>query len=106
MADLIRQEIGQLLEREVHDPRIGFATVTAVDLSGDLRTARVFVSVLGEEPQKQQALEGLRAASSFLRSQLAHRLNLRYTPSIEFQLDRTQEYTERIDELIRRTKGR
>lgn len=105
IADLIRQELAQLLERDVKDPRVGFATVTLVELSGDLRTARVLVSVLGDEKQKEQSLEGLRAAQKFLRHQLGQRLSLRYTPEITFHLDRSQEYDQRIEELIRRSRS-
>ncbi|MBI2817234.1 MAG: 30S ribosome-binding factor RbfA [Acidobacteria bacterium] len=104
MADLLRQELARLLERDVKDPRIGFATLTSVVLSRDLRTARVYVSILGDEDQKCHSMEGLNAASNFLRYQIAQRLNLRYTPAIEFQLDRSAEVNERLDELLRRTK--
>ncbi|MSO23526.1 MAG: 30S ribosome-binding factor RbfA [Acidobacteria bacterium] len=103
MGDQLRQVLGNLLEREVKDPRIGFATITAVDLSPDLRNARVYVSVLGDETKKQESMAGLAAATPFLRLQIAKRLNLRYTPAVEFHLDRTEEYTRRLDELIRRT---
>ncbi len=104
MADQIRQTLGELLERQVKDPRIGFATITSVELTGDLSIARVFVSILGNEEQKKHAMEGLAAAKNFLRYQLAQHLRLRRTPDIEFHLDRSQEYDERIAELIRRTK--
>jgi ribosome-binding factor A len=103
MADLLRQEISMLLERDVKDPRIGFATLTSVVLTPDLRTARVYVSILGDEKQKSQSMEGLTAAASFLRHELARRLNLRYTPALEFLLDRSEELNQRLDELIRRT---
>src|SRR4051812_24153654 len=102
MGDLLRQEISMLLERDVKDPRIGFATLTSVVLTPDLRTARVYVSILGDTDQKRKGMEGLTAAASFLRHELARRLNLRYTPSIEFQLDRSEEMNQRLDELIRR----
>lgn len=104
LADLIRQVLGELLEREVKDPRIGFTTLTEVQLTGDLRQARVYVSILGDDEARRQSMEGLAAAKAFLRHQLAHRLQLRHTPEIDFQLDRSQEYNERLDELIRRTK--
>ena len=104
LADLIRQVLGELIEREVKDPRIGFTTLTEVQLTGDLRQARVYVSILGEDEARKQGMEGLAAAKAFLRHQLAHRLQLRHTPEIDLQLDRSQEYNERLDELIRRTK--
>jgi ribosome-binding factor A len=103
MADLLRQEISMMLERDVKDPRIGFATLTSVVLTPDLRTARVYISILGDENQKRQSMEGLTAAASFLRHELARRLNLRYTPALEFLLDRSEEMNQRLDELIRRT---
>ena len=104
MADLVRQELGLLLERSVKDPRIGFTTITEVQMTGDLRTARVYVSILGSDEQRKKSMEGLTAAAKFLRHELAVRLNLRYTPEIEFILDRSQELGDRIDELLRRTK--
>ena len=104
LADLIRQELAVMLEREVKDPRIGFVTVTRVDLSPDLRTARVFASILGDDQKKQQGMEGLAAAKNFLRFQLGQRLRLRHTPAIEFIEDRSQEFDERLEELIRRAK--
>ena len=105
LAELIRQTLAVMLERDVKDPRIGFVTVTRVDLSPDLRTARVFVSILGDEKKKQQGMEGLAAAKNFLRFQLGQRLRLRHTPAVEFLEDRSQEYDERLEELIRRAKG-
>ena len=106
MADLIREEVGNLLEYEVKDPRIGFATVIAVRLSGDLRTAVVLVSVLGDAEQKQESLKGLTAAQGFLRSQLARRLGLRYAPAVTFRLDRTEETEQQIEEMLRRARSK
>lgn len=104
VADLIRQELGQLLEREVKDPRVGFVTVMSVEVSGDLRIARVAVSILGDEKQREQSLEGLAAAQGFLRHELAQRLALRHTPAVVFELDRSLQSEQRIDELPRRTR--
>lgn len=101
VADLIRQELGQLLEREVKDPRVGFVTVTSVQVTADLRTARVAVSVLGDETKRQESLKGLVAAQGFLRHELAQRLGLRYTPALVFELDRSLEIEQRMEELLR-----
>ena len=95
MADLIRQELGLLLEHEVKDPRVGFATVVFVEMSPDLQRARVVVSIPGNEEQRQQSLEGLQAAQNFLRYQLAHRLGLRHVPTVSFHLDRCGNLTAR-----------
>jgi len=106
LADLIREELGNLLEYEVKDPRIGFATVIAVRLSGDLRTAVVLVSVLGDAEQKQESLKGLAAAQGFLRRQLARRLGLRYAPAVTFRLDRTEETEQQIEEMLRKARSK
>lgn len=106
IAALIREELGELLEHEVKDPRIGFVTVTAVHVSADLRAARVSVSILGDPSQKQRSLEGLAAARNYLRHQLAQRLGLRYAPTVTFDLDRTEESAQRIEELLRQTRSK
>ena len=101
VADVIRRELSGLLEREAKDPRIGFVTVTHVEVTPDLRSARVAVSVLGDEPQKKESLTGLAAARGFLRHELAQRLGLRRTPELEFYLDQSLESEQRIEELLR-----
>ncbi len=97
----IREELGSLLLSGVRDPRVGFATITEVRVTPDLREARVFVSVLGAEDQRAESLEALRAASSFLRRELSHRLDLRRVPELRFELDRSADYAEHIEELMR-----
>ena len=101
VADLIRRELAGLLERDVKDPRVGFVTITRVEVTRDLRSARVAVTILGDEGQKKDSLTGLAAAHGFLRHELAQRLGLRYTPEIEFHIDRTLESEQRIEELLR-----
>jgi ribosome-binding factor A len=104
VADLIRTELAQLLERDVKDPRVGFVTVTRVDVTRDLRTARVAVTVLGEKDQKKDSLRGLAAAQGFLRHELAQRLGLRHTPALEFYLDESLEAESRIEALLRQIR--
>ena len=104
LADLIRQELRELIEYEVKDPRVGLATVAAVELSENLRRVRVLVRVPGDDPLKQTSLAGLTAAQSFLRHQLAQRLALRHTPAISFQLDQTLE--EQAEELPGRARSK
>ena len=106
VAELIREEVARLLEYEVKDPRIGFATVTAVHVSADLKTARISVSILGDESRKQQSMEGLTAALNYLRHELAKRLGLRYTPAVVFELDRTEESAKRIEDLLREYRSK
>ena len=104
VADLIRQELAQLLEREVKDPRVGFVTVTGVEVTRDLRTARVAVTILGDEKKKKASLTGLAAAQGFLRHELAQRLGMRYTPALEFHIDESLESEQRIEELLRQIR--
>ena len=85
---LIRQEISELLQRQVKDPRLGnFVSVTAVSASPDLRSAKIFVSCLGSEGKKQEILSALAAASGFFRKELGKRLRLRRIPELSFQWD-------------------
>jgi len=85
---LIRQEISELLQRQVKDPRLGnFVAVTDVSTSPDLRHAKIFVSRIGSEEEKQETLSVLAAASGFFRNELAKRLRLRYIPELNFQWD-------------------
>jgi len=98
---LIRQEISELLQRQVKDPRLGnFVAVTEVSLSPDLRYAKVFVSCIGSEEEKQTTLSGLIAASGFLRNQLAKRLRLRRIPELNFHWDDSIERGAHLLQLI------
>ena len=106
VAELIREELGELLQCEVKDPRVGFATVIAVHVSADMRTARVAVSILGDESQKKQSMEGLASARNYLRRELAQRLCLRHVPAMVFELDRTEESAQRIEELLRQSRNK
>ena len=103
LAEQIREEISELAVSGLKDPRIGFATITEVRLTPDLRLARVLVSVLGTAEEQEETLEGFRAAAAFIRRTLGQRLKMRRTPELEFQLDRTEERAARIEELLRRT---
>ena len=100
VEDLIRQELSQLILRELADPRVRLATVSEVHVTPDLRKARVAVSVMGEESTRETAVEALRHASGFLRRQLGSRLRLRATPELEFSLDRGAEHSVHIASLL------
>ena len=101
VSSLMRQEISQLLQRQVKDPRLGnFVAVTEVSISPDLRYAKVFVSCMGGEEEKETMLSGLTAASSFLRNQLAKRLRLRRIPELSFHWDDSIERGDRLLQLI------
>ena len=100
VGEQIKQELAQLLVEGVKDPRIGFTTITEVRVSGDLRSARVFVSVYGDEAARRESLEGLHKAAGFLRRELGHRLPLRSTPELTFVHDDTLDHAERLDQLM------
>lgn len=106
VSDVLRAELSDLLLREVHDPRVKLASVTAVEVTSDLRRAVVKISALGEEAQRQETLEGLRHARGFLRTELAHRLRLRATPELVFELDRGAEHSQRISDILEGLHGR
>jgi ribosome-binding factor A len=106
VAGEIQQEIAVMLAGELKDPRLaGPVTVTEVRLAPDLKQARVYVSVLGTDAEQAATLEGLAAASGFIRHELCERLQLRRAPDLRFVEDRSEEYGRRIEELIRRTKN-
>ena len=97
----LRQEISLLVRDEVRDPRVGMATVTAVETSPELDHARVFVTVLGDDQHKAEVLEGLRSAAPFVRGQLGRRLHMRRIPELHFEIDRVVEEAARIESLLR-----
>ena len=99
----IHHELTTLLQTDMNDPRVGFVTVTGVEVSGDLRRARVFLSILGDETARRTGLEALEHARGWLRRELAHRLDMRRTPELEFRLDTSGERGERIERLLRET---
>lgn len=100
VEDLLRVELSQLLRREVGDPRARLATLGRIEVSPDLRHARIAVSALGSEPERAAAVDALNHARGFLRSRLAGRLRLRVVPDLEFYLDRGAEHSQRISRLL------
>ncbi|HEX4966256.1 MAG TPA: 30S ribosome-binding factor RbfA [Thermoanaerobaculia bacterium] len=108
VSDLVRAELADLVLRSVHDPRVKLASITHVEVTPDLRRAIVKVSVLGlgEEAQRLETIEGLRHARGFLRTELAHRLRLRVTPELVFELDRGAEHSQQISDLLESLHGR
>lgn len=104
---LLRQELSDLLLRELKDPRLApFVTITRVEVSPDLQLAKVYVSVLGTDQEKASTLEGLTAAAAYLRHELTQRLVIRRVPSLTFLLDETMEEAAHILELIKRVASR
>ena len=101
LNDQIRDELAELL-REARDPRLqGVISITGVETTPDLRTSRIFISVLGDEREAEEIVARVRRATSFFRRELANRLNLKRTPELDFRLDRTIAEGARIEQLLR-----
>ena len=99
VSDQMKREIADILMRKIKDPRIGFVTVTGVDVAQDLKNAKVFVSVYGGD--KEESLKGLKSATPFIRSELGKRIRMRSIPEILFRYDGTVEQGAHIMELLR-----
>ena len=104
VSELLLEEISWLIKRELKDPRIGFVTLTRVDVSKDLRHAKVYASIMGEEEERIRCIEGLKSAVGFIKKRLGENLRLKNLPNIDFILDTSLDNVKRIDELIRDTK--
>jgi len=100
VGDLLRADLFEVLRREVADPRVHLVTVSEVQVTADLRHAKVWVSILGSEAQRAEAFAALERASGFIRRQLGHRLRLRATPELTFELDDRAEHSQHISDLL------
>ena len=104
LGELIAAELSDLLRTRVKDPRVGFASITRVEMSGDLRYAKIFVSVMGDSEEQKETMKGLKNATGFLRHELASRLTLRFMPDLVFKLDHSIEEGSRILDLINKVE--
>lgn len=101
VAEQMKKELGDIIGRKIKDPRVGFVTVTDVEVTGDLQQAKVYITVLGEGNQKQDTLIGLAKAKGFIRSEIGKRIRLRKTPELFFELDETIEKGNRIEHILK-----
>ncbi|BCU82054.1 ribosome-binding factor A [Polycladomyces abyssicola] len=104
VGEQIKKELSQILQQELKDPRIGFVTITSVEMSGDLQHAKVYVSVMGDEEQKKNTLAALNKAKGFIRSEIGRRITLRHTPELVFKVDESIEHGQYINQLLREVK--
>ncbi len=104
LQEFIKQEVGNMLMRGLKDPRIGFVTVTEVEVTGDMRQATIYVSLFGKDEEKAASLKGLRNAAGHIRSELGKLLHLRYTPEIAFEADTSLDYSMHIESLLKDIK--
>jgi ribosome-binding factor A len=98
--EVLREVVGESVSTELEDPRIGFATITAVETSPDLRSAKVFVSVLGSDEEKKSTLAALSSAHGVLQAAIASQTHMKRTPTLTFHYDDTPERTERLHRLL------
>jgi ribosome-binding factor A len=106
LAGQLREEVARMIASELKDPRLGFVTVTRVDLAHDLGFARVFVGVLGDEKQREASLAALQSASGFVRRELGRRLRIHHTPEIDFRYDKGLDATDRVARLLQEEDAR
>jgi ribosome-binding factor A len=104
IAASIREVVSELLLRRLKDPRIGFASIVNVDVNKDLSLAKVYVSVLGSDEDKEKTMEGLKSAQGLIRSEVSKALGIRYAPEIQFVLDEGIEYSMRVSKLLSEIK--
>jgi ribosome-binding factor A len=104
LRELIKSEFGQILQRDLKDPRIGFVSVTDVEVSNDYSHVKIFVSIMGDDEVKRVTMEGLESAKGFIRTELGRRIRLRHTPEVHLIADNSIERGSRIFELLESVK--
>ena len=100
IQELMKQEISKIILQELKDPRIGFVTVTQVEVSRDLSLAKVYISIMGSEEQIEGSWKGLQSSLGFIRRKVGHRIRLRITPELRFVLDKSLDYSDHIQKLL------
>lgn len=101
IAEAIKQEVASIMQKELKDPRIGFTSITNVEVTGDKSSAKIFVSVLGDDQEKAETIKALKNAQGHIRSVLSKRLKVRVTPEISFELDHSISHGVRIMEILK-----
>jgi ribosome-binding factor A len=104
VGDLIREVISEMILRDLSDPRLETVTITEVEVTDDLKQARVFFSARGDQTREESAVQGLESASGLIKKKLGRELRLRYTPELMFKVDHSFEYGSKIDRLIQNIK--
>ncbi len=102
VSALIKEELCKIFREKIRDPRVGFLTITNVDLTADLRSARVYFSVIGDDKVKKDTLDVIRKASGFIRGQLGSRIRIKFTPELTFMLDNSLEHSQHIDDILKK----
>ena len=105
LGDFVREEVMEIVRREVNDPRIGFMSITEVDVSDDLRSARIYVSVFGTDEEREETMAALRSAAGFIRQLLKPRMHTRQIPELDFRDDRSMEHAEAIARTLNEVRA-
>ncbi len=103
---LIKEEVSDIIQKEIKDPRIGFVTVMRVEVSVDLRQAKVYISVYGGKKDKEKSMKGLESAKGYIQGEIGRRVRLRYTPEISFKLDESLEKGFRVLEIMKQMEDK
>lgn len=104
VVEALKEEISIIVHDEIKDPRLGFVTIVKVELAPDKRFAKIYYSVLGKEEEREKTKQALDSSLGFIRKLVGERVNLRFVPELLFSEDRSQEYTSRIDEILKEIK--
>lgn len=104
VQEFIKQEISKIILTELKDPRVGFATITQVEATGDLRSAKIYVSLMGSDEQKADTWKGLQSSLGYMRSEIGKRIRMRITPELSLHLDESLDYSAHIQELLIKIK--
>ena len=100
----LKKEISKILQEDIKDPRIGFVTITRIDLTKNLRYARIYFSILGDDDAKEESFKGIKSSMGFIRKLIAERMNLRYVPELYFKMDNSIEYSINLEKTFERIK--
>lgn len=104
VQEFIKQEISKIILTEVKDPRVGFVTITRVEVTGDLLSAKIYVSLMGSDEQKTNTWKGLQSSLGYMRSEIGKRIRMRLTPTLTLHLDESLDYSAHIQELLLKIK--
>ncbi|QNO16466.1 30S ribosome-binding factor RbfA [Alkalicella caledoniensis] len=100
LAENVKLELNDIIRKNIKDPRVGFCTITSVELTGDLRHCTVFLTFLGDEKKQKDGFKGLQSAKGFIRSELGKRLTIRHTPELHFKVDESIEHGSKISKIL------
>lgn len=100
VKELLQEEVADIIRQEVKDPRIGFVTVTRVELSDNLRNASIFISPMGSEKEQKRTYEGICSAAPFVRSRLGKRMRIKFLPELNFNWDHSHERSDKINRIL------